>query len=287
MEMTNARRRRACAIVIRKHGPPHGKTIEITWGILMKQLGVLMFCIVIAGCAGTHDASFKPSLAAAPDTTKGITVENRSSILMQADDPLTAAIAQTSLGRELVVAGTVSSRTAAGERLIEAILKIVITQVDGTLVQSGNDIAHVTPDERLQWKVLLKPSGILDEALIAKIVVQDLSLSTVERSEREMRESAGMERQANMKRAEAERQTAAKRESTIKARMWPQEIERAVIERKVTPGMTTDQVSMAWGPPSKVNETLRASGVSQQWVYPMSGNVFFEDGRVTAIETSR
>ena len=173
------------------------------------------------------------------------------------------------------------------ERLIDAILKIVITQVDGTLIQSGNDIAHVTPDERLQWKVLLKPSGTLDEALIAKIVVQDLSLSTVERSEREIRLSAEMERRADAKRAEAQRQSAAKRESTIKARMWPQEVERAVIERKVIPGMTAEQVSMAWGPPGKVNETPRASGVSQQWVYPMSGSVYFENGRVTSIETRR
>lgn len=287
MEMANARRRRACAIVIRKHGSPHSRTIGTTWGILMKQLAVLMFCIVITGCAGTYNPTFKPSLATAPDTTKSITVENRSSIVMRADDPLTAAIAQTSLGRELVVSGTVSNRTAAGEQLILATLKIVMTQADGTLIQYGNDTAQVTPDDRLQWKVLLKPSGTIDEALIAKIVVQNLWLSTVEGSEREKRQSEAMERQADRKRAEAKRQAAAKRESTIKARMWPQEIERAVIERKVIPGMTTDQVSMAWGPPSKVNETSRASGVSQQWVYPMSGNVHFEDGRVTAIETSR
>lgn len=178
----------------------------------MKQLAVLMFCIVIAGCAGTYDPTFKPSSATAPDTTKRIAVENRSSILMQPNDPLTAAIAQTSLGRELVISGTASSRTAAGERLITAMLRIVISQADGTIIPSQNDFAQVTPDERLQWHVLLKPSGILDETLIAKIVVQDLSLSTVERSEREMRESAEMERQADRKRAEAERQNAAKRQ---------------------------------------------------------------------------
>ena len=253
----------------------------------MKQLAVLICCIAIAGCAGSYNPSFKPSLATAPGTAKSITIENRSSILMQADDPLAAAIAQTSLGRELVVSGTVSKRTAAGERLIAAVLKISVTQLDGTLIQTGNDFAQVAPEDRLQWKVLLKPSGTLDEALIAKIVVQDLSLSTVERSEREMRESAEIERRADRKRAEAARQTAAKREATIKARKWPQEIERAVIERKVMPGMTADQVSMAWGPPSKVNETSRASGASQQWVYPLSGNVYFEGGRVTAIEPSR
>jgi len=253
----------------------------------MKQLAVLMICIVIAACAGTHNPSFRPPSATAPDTAKHITVENRSSILMQAKDPWTAAIAQSSLGRELVVSGTVSSRTAAGERLILAILKIVMTQADGTLIPIGNDTAQVTPDEPLHWQVLLKPAGILDEALVAKIIVQDLSLSTVERSEREMLESAAMERQADRRRAEAERQRQRERESTIKARRWPQEIERAVIERKVIPGMTADQVTMAWGPPGKVNETSRASGALQQWVYPLTGSVSFEDGRVTAIRTGK
>jgi len=115
------------------------------------------------------------------------------------------AIEQTSLGRELIVSGTASNRTAAGERLIEAIVKIVMTQADGTIIQTGNDVANVAPDERLEWRVLLKPSGTLDEALIARIVVQDLFLSTVERTEREMRESAEMERRANKRRAEGQR----------------------------------------------------------------------------------
>lgn len=167
----------------------------------MKRLAVLMFCIVTTGCVAT----FKPAISAAPGTTKSITVENRSSILIQADDPLTVAIDQTSLGRELVVSGTASNRTAAGERLIDAMVKIVITQADGTIIQSGNDVANVAPDERLEWRVLLKPSGMLDEALIARIVVQDLFLSTVERTEREMRESAEIERKANRRRSEAQR----------------------------------------------------------------------------------
>lgn len=147
-------------------------------------------------------------MTAAPNatkTTRSITVENRSSILMQPNGPLTAAIDQTGFGRELVVSGTASSRTAAGERLIEAMVKIVITQADGTIIQSGNDTANVAPDERLEWRILLKPSGMLDEGLIAKIVVQDLFLSTVERTEREMRESAEAERRANKRRAESQR----------------------------------------------------------------------------------
>ena len=167
----------------------------------MKRLAVLMICIVTTGCAAT----FKPPLTAAPDTAKSITVENRSAILIQPNDPLTVAIEQTSLGRELIVSGTASNRTAAGERLIEAIVKIVMTQADGTIIQTGNDVANVAPDERLEWRVLLKPSGTLDEALIARIVVQDLFLSTVERTEREMRESAEMERRANKRRAEGQR----------------------------------------------------------------------------------
>lgn len=90
--------------------------------------------------------------AGAPDSGAAatITIENRSSIPMRPDDPLTVTIDETSLGRELLVSGSASERTAAGERLVGAMLKFVMTRADGTTLLSGNDTAQVAPGERVK-----------------------------------------------------------------------------------------------------------------------------------------
>ena len=75
---------------------------------------------------------------------------------------------------------------------------------------------------------------------------------------------AGAERQANLK---------LQRELAIKARKWPREIESAVIERKVMTGISADQVLMAWGRPIHINETIRVSVKSEQWLYSLSSYV--------------
>lgn len=52
-------------------------------------------------------------------------------------------------------------------------------------------------------------------------------------------------------------------------------------------GMTAQEaLSSCWGKPSRVNETLNASGKHEQWVYE-GGYLYFDDGRLTSIQTTR
>ena len=52
-------------------------------------------------------------------------------------------------------------------------------------------------------------------------------------------------------------------------------------------GMSDRQVreKTSWGEPNRVNRTVTAGGVSEQWVYPGS-YLYFRNGRVTAIQSS-
>ena len=58
---------------------------------------------------------------------------------------------------------------------------------------------------------------------------------------------------------------------------------------RVGPGMTAAQVRGAWGSPSKINQSIYASGVSEQWIYYRGANhsysqyVYFTNGRVTSV----
>jgi hypothetical protein len=74
-------------------------------------------------------------------------------------------------------------------------------------------------------------------------------------------------------------------------RTWPAAIHQAVRERKVTIGMTKNMVIAAWGGPSAVNTTVVRGSTREQWVYRLgqlrSDYVYFENGRVTAIQTER
>jgi hypothetical protein len=215
-----------------------------------------------------------------------ITVVNQSSLVVLPNDPFTASIQRRGDGLELVVTGTASERTSAGERLTYAVLEIVVLQADGSVLWPAESL-RLPPNNHLDWRVVVKPFGQLDGDLIDKIILRDRDVWTAERREKESRQRAEAEREQ----AKAERQAAVRRErqreAAIRARGWPKNIEHAVIERTVVMGMTSEQVSMAWGRPNQVNETVRVSGVSEQWVYSVYRYVYFENGRVTAIQSSR
>jgi hypothetical protein len=139
-----------------------------------------------------------------------------------------------------------------------------------------------------------EPGG-LDISAVASVVLTVRKLTTQEAldQEREKRQKAA--RAAEEARLQAEREAEAKqarereaqRQDAIRARAWPKDIEAAVIERRVLLGMTTEQVTLAWGRPQRINQTLQYSGLSEQWVYSTSTLVYFENGRVTAIQGSR
>lgn len=52
-------------------------------------------------------------------------------------------------------------------------------------------------------------------------------------------------------------------------------------------GMTRQEaIASCWGKPYRVNETVNAYGRHEQWVYS-GGYLYFDDGRLTSIQTSR
>ena len=54
-------------------------------------------------------------------------------------------------------------------------------------------------------------------------------------------------------------------------------------------GMTRKQVvdNTSWGPPEKINETISTYGTREQWVYDGNEYLYFTNGRLTGIQTSR
>ena len=50
-------------------------------------------------------------------------------------------------------------------------------------------------------------------------------------------------------------------------------------------GMTKQQVlDSMWGDPTKINKTTTKYGISEQWVYPNNNYLYFENGKLTAIQ---
>lgn len=64
----------------------------------------------------------------------------------------------------------------------------------------------------------------------------------------------------------------------------------AIARREVFIGMTRDEVLRSWGPPSKNNKTIRATSVSEQWVYDrvhpsVTQYLYFEDAVLRTIQS--
>lgn len=82
-------------------------------------------------------------------------------------------------------------------------------------------------------------------------------------------------------------ETEALRQQAIHAAGWPPHIEKAVLAKTVLPGMTTAQVTLAWGLPLRRLETLTARGKSEHWIYGIDQYVYFENGVVTIVQRGR
>lgn len=67
-------------------------------------------------------------------------------------------------------------------------------------------------------------------------------------------------------------------------------IELAITRRQVLIGMTAREVTRAWGEPDKINRSVSASVVREQWVYRRDrriGNeqyLYFDDGVLTSAQ---
>jgi hypothetical protein len=58
-----------------------------------------------------------------------------------------------------------------------------------------------------------------------------------------------------------------------------------IAERKIHIGMNKQQVIAAWGKPKQVNETLTQNLTHQQWVYGLRSYIYFEDDKLTSMQT--
>jgi len=77
---------------------------------------------------------------------------------------------------------------------------------------------------------------------------------------------------------------------------WPAEIIHLIKAQKLAIGMTTEQVLISWGKPLKINSNRSRYSVTEQWIYEPgrstnwygpSGYLYFENGELTNIQTSR
>lgn len=80
----------------------------------------------------------------------------------------------------------------------------------------------------------------------------------------------------------SESAAAADREAMQQAR--DNALQRAITARTVLPGMTEDQCVKAWGEPRKINQTVTASGVDQQWVYSSERYLYLVNGVLRTIQ---
>lgn len=54
-----------------------------------------------------------------------------------------------------------------------------------------------------------------------------------------------------------------------------------MLDKSIDIGMTTEQVTAAWGPPQQINETIRAASRDEQWVYPGPIYLYFKSRSAT------
>lgn len=118
------------------------------------------------------------------------------------------------------------------------------------------------------------------------------SLAAMERAQRAAEQARRAAEQARLKAAHdsliARRDSLeAHRAALIRSFGWPKRFADAAIVREVVIGMTSDMVVAAWGKPRRINTTVTAQGRSEQWVYDLSTFVYFTNGRVSTVQTSR
>ena len=68
---------------------------------------------------------------------------------------------------------------------------------------------------------------------------------------------------------------------------WDEQLIEAIKQRKIRIGMTEQQLLLSWGKPDKVNSTVGAYGVHEQWVYGQSQYVYMKNGKLDSFQSSR
>jgi hypothetical protein len=125
------------------------------------------------------------------------------------------------------------------------------------------------------------PSGS-KEWVIAELIEKGIETGVLATYDPVAKERA--EETAKAKAVAAKR--AASRANEIKAKKWPADIEKAVIDRKIRIGMTDEQVRMAWGKPETINRSVGSWGTHEQWVYGRT-YLYLENGFLKSYQDSR
>jgi hypothetical protein len=68
---------------------------------------------------------------------------------------------------------------------------------------------------------------------------------------------------------------------------WDLEVCQVIADREVQIGMTAEQVRLSWGKPERVNKTILKEYEEEQWVYGLSQYLYFRDGLLESMQTSR
>jgi hypothetical protein len=194
-----------------------------------------------------------------------------------------AADDQDCAKREAIAASIakVESETPAGR---ETALLAEIESIEKQLAEL-HPVLFGTCPENLGIAIL---SGRLQRA---RDVVREAVAQAQRRQERALEQERLLkERQAEQERRRQEqehlRRAEEQRRREIAAKPWSEPIKQAVIARKIQIGMTSEQVAAAWGRPSTVNETIRATSREEQWVYE-STYLYFMNGTLTTIQRTR
>ena len=68
---------------------------------------------------------------------------------------------------------------------------------------------------------------------------------------------------------------------------WSRQIKDAIAKGVVIIGMTKNQVTIVLGEPEKINTTVGAAGVHEQWVYGFGTFFYFDDNKMTTAQFSK
>jgi hypothetical protein len=71
-----------------------------------------------------------------------------------------------------------------------------------------------------------------------------------------------------------------KREQAINRQ--PKDMQTLIRKNKIQLGMNKEQVTLSWGRPEKINESVGRWGVHEQWVYGSGTYLYFENGVLTS-----
>jgi hypothetical protein len=87
--------------------------------------------------------------------------------------------------------------------------------------------------------------------------------------------------------ARAEQRVVAQRRQALMQRGWPASSVELILTRRIAIGMSADMVREAIGRPERINRTITAGAVSEQWVFANARYLTFRDGVLRTIQDSR